>query len=584
MKSSQKLHDEIKQLCEKGLFEQALKIAKQELINYQNNSVFLHQYGSILVLQGKFKEATSFLENAVKLKPNEALYHSDLAVCYTNLTMYDEAIEHLEIAAQLEPDNVYIYHYFASIYFKLLLLNEAKKYWLLALKINESYQPSLYYLAQLYFRENNYCEAKKLLNKLIAINPENYLGLKLLGHIYFLEENFDDALKFYEETYHYCHDDIDLLNNMGATLIKLKQDEKAIYYFIKAVSLNNGHYESLNNLASLYLKQDRYEIAARHYENLLENYSDDIEAHYNLAVCYMTSGDLDKALNHFDKITIDDKNFYCDSLVNIAIIYIKKKNYFQAREYLEKILSVYPDTLQATFLLDVISDSPKSKAIPEQFTKNLFDNYAVYYEKHMVEVLKYRLHEIILHFIQQMKKEDLKLTSFDILDLGCGTGLVAQQLKPYARKLIGVDISEKMIHYASKKNIYNSLIQEDLIYYLANNSNCFDMIIAADVFNYFGELINIFKHIKNHLTQNGIFIFSIELLEEASSHYLISKHIRFRHSEAYILDLIKASGLSLIDKQKIIPRYQDNQPVEALIFCLKKAELTTNAEIKDEAG
>lgn len=89
--------------------------------------------------------------------------------------------------------------------------------------------------------------------------------------------------------------------------------------------------------------------------------------------------------------------------------------------------------------------------------------------------------------------------SLDILDLGCGTGLAGAWLKDYAKTLIGVDISEAMLSVARKKGLYQELYELPLLDYfndivsVVNSSilNTFDVIVAADVFAYIGDLSEI---------------------------------------------------------------------------------------------
>ena len=42
--------------------------------------------------------------------------------------------------------------------------------------------------------------------------------------------------------------------------------------------------------------------------------------------------------------------------------------------------------------------------------------------------------------------------ALDILDAGCGTGLCGPLLAPYARRLVGVDLSDGMLKHAREKN------------------------------------------------------------------------------------------------------------------------------------
>lgn len=47
--------------------------------------------------------------------------------------------------------------------------------------------------------------------------------------------------------------------------------------------------------------------------------------------------------------------------------------------------------------------------------------------------------------------------TLDILDLGCGTGLIGSWFKDYARKIVGVDVSPTMLDMATKKGCYHEL-------------------------------------------------------------------------------------------------------------------------------
>ena len=50
----------------------------------------------------------------------------------------------------------------------------------------------------------------------------------------------------------------------------------------------------------------------------------------------------------------------------------------------------------------------------------------------------------------------------NILDLGCGTGSLASYLRPFSKKLDGVDLSLDMIKLAKATGFYDSLYQQEL--------------------------------------------------------------------------------------------------------------------------
>ncbi len=75
-----------------------------------------------------------------------------------------------------------------------------------------------------------------------------------------------------------------------------------------------------------------------------------------------------------------------------------------------------------------------------------------------------------------------------VLDAGCGTGLCGPLLRPYASRLVGVDLSGGMLDHARRKEIYTDLVQSELTEFLAAQQRAFDVIVAADTLVYFGDL------------------------------------------------------------------------------------------------
>lgn len=90
----------------------------------------------------------------------------------------------------------------------------------------------------------------------------------------------------------------------------------------------------------------------------------------------------------------------------------------------------------------------------------------------------------------------------DILDLGCGTGLSGSWLKDYARSLTGVDISENMVQLAKKKGLYDELHVDSLAPFLDRlnqKDQRYDLVVAADVLSYIGDLSDIIPKVLNIL-------------------------------------------------------------------------------------
>ena len=76
--------------------------------------------------------------------------------------------------------------------------------------------------------------------------------------------------------------------------------------------------------------------------------------------------------------------------------------------------------------------------------------------------------------------------SGSICDIGCGTGLVANELKQIDSSLIidGFDISKDMINLAKNKNVYRDLYEIDLTRRIKNVPKNYSGIISAGAFTH----------------------------------------------------------------------------------------------------
>ena len=96
-----------------------------------------------------------------------------------------------------------------------------------------------------------------------------------------------------------------------------------------------------------------------------------------------------------------------------------------------------------------------------------------------------------------------------ILDLGCGIGVFSKDLSNKAKKVVGIDISEKCIEYAKSKNNSDNI---DYFTMDINNINLFkekfDIVFSDMVFNYIEDYDKLLLNINELLNDNGIVVFS----------------------------------------------------------------------------
>jgi predicted TPR repeat methyltransferase len=234
-----------------------------------------------------------------------------------------------------------------------------------------------------------------------------------------------------------------------------------------------------------------------------------------------------------------------------------------AREYLTQALAINPQDTISRHMLHALSGATDASTTPE-YAQNLFNNYALYFDQHMQGQLNYSIPQHLGRIVHQ-----LELTKVNkALDLGCGTGLAGVVIREISKHLTGVDIAEKMLAHAKEKGIYDVLAKAELIEFLKQNKQHYDLVIAADVLPYFGDLGALFKSIYDHLSPDGYFIFTIEISK--TTPWFLEPSARFSHHPDYIKDLAVQYQFQLAKQEKIEARLQNQYPLEVLLYVFKK--------------
>lgn len=212
-----------------------------------------------------------------------------------------------------------------------------------------------------------------------------------------------------------------------------------------------------------------------------------------------------------------------------------------------------------------LATTGKGEAPPPDLmiTRGVFDAYAEKFDNHLVEILEYRVPEKLgAIFAAQGRTWDR------VLDLGCGTGLTGAVVRPYTRHLTGVDLSRAMIDKAKARGVYDTMYQGDCVAFLQQIEGTYDLMVAADVLVYFGDLTDLFRAARVRLAPGGAFWFSVE--EWGSTGFSVMMTHRYQHSLSYIRETAEAAGYRLIYDQKIDVRMENRSPVGGLIVAIER--------------
>lgn len=222
------------------------------------------------------------------------------------------------------------------------------------------------------------------------------------------------------------------------------------------------------------------------------------------------------------------------------------------------------DRAGAGLKLAVIGAAPAPDAPPSDFVEALFDEYAPNFDASLVEKLGYRVPDLLLQAIRD--QGDRRFSQ--ALDIGCGTGLMGERLRPLADTLIGNDISTAMLKKAEGRKIYDRLDKVDLQTFDGYGVNA-DLVTAADVFMYVGALERVFKAAHAALVPGGIFAFSVERLGGLGK-FRLRESRRYAHGKIYVQRALEAAGFVPLLMENATIRQDRNAPVVGLIVVAQR--------------
>jgi predicted TPR repeat methyltransferase len=420
-------------------------------------------------------------------------------------------------------------------------------------------------------------------------DSEHVLKKASLAH---KEGRLAEAEKGYLEVLRRKPDWGQVLNALGTVFLDQSRPDKAKKVFEKAADLRPPPYFPAGyNLARLKQQENDHKGAISIYRAMLEKQPGIGEAWNNLGVAYREIGDQDEAISCFRRAVafapdmaeawnnlgvaqdefnmienasksyrkaIEIRSDYASAHFNLGISLQKLRRFKEAEEHYNKVLETKPDDEAARFMLQSLGTSATPDAAPVEHVRRIFDRCAGTFERILVKDLEYKTPELLFDLVRPYLTEEM-----NVLDLGCGTGLGAQLYRPFAKRLIGVDVSSKMLEKAAEKKIYNRLEVFDILQDWGFPQK-FDLIYSSDVFVYFGNLDTIIRSASSYLVYGGIIAFSVERLEDNSMEYRLFPSGRYAHSRTYIQDCLRRHGLQLIEETKADIRKQSGNQVKGL--------------------
>ncbi|MDR3462429.1 MAG: methyltransferase domain-containing protein [Beijerinckiaceae bacterium] len=228
----------------------------------------------------------------------------------------------------------------------------------------------------------------------------------------------------------------------------------------------------------------------------------------------------------------------------------------------EARLTSEPDDPELNYILSILRGEPVTRA-PDHYVASHFDQFAEQFDKQLTGVLGYSAFKPLAALAESHAGPLAR-----VLDLGCGTGLAGPFLAKPGRHVIGVDLSARMLEKARAGGCYDSLLNAEAVAYLATQTASFDLIFAADVLIYVGELGDLLRNAAQALVAGGLFAFTIETNTGADIALMPSG--RFAHALDYVLAQATEADFTTVATHEIQLRYETTGFVTGHLILLRR--------------
>ena len=355
------------------------------------------------------------------------------------------------------------------------------------------------------------------------------------------------------------------VTEVALLLARQNQFDEAVALAARAVKLDGDNPALLGRVIDIAHRAKRLDLAIPWLERAVALVPEHLHIQYLLARDLAETGNHERALAGLEPLLQakpdDPILLICRLQSRLAL----GRNELASQDG-ATLVALEPENPKYQFWRDLAAGRTPPR-YPPSMVQEMYDGFADTFDQYLVGGLKYTLPRKVADAIKGFYPDN----TLNVLDLGCGTGLLGASLGRINGALVGVELSYKMIEQAGQRGVYDRFHNVDLIGALQDTPETqYEVITALDVLIYVGDLgetiVNSFRILK----PGGRFIFSCEGAGEDEGNLVFRSSQRFAHKASHIESLCRLAGFEEVSLEPVTLRYEAGQPIEGFLVIARR--------------
>lgn len=418
--------------------------------------------------------------------------------------------------------------------------------------------------AQFLQRTEKYEVAASIYLEILEQLPDEPNAINFLGVLRHQQRRTDEALSLLRRAVELLPGDPGPLINLGNVLIEAERFEEGAEALRRALAIDPTQARVFNNFGIACLRCGDLERAEAAFLEGLALEPERTDLHFNYArLLYQVGRFRESAAHSIQALSTDPSLSSTRKLLSMSYFVLGERD--KAIEQLHAWKAIEPDNPEIDHHLAACGESSVPERAPDQYVRRVFDDFAASFDKKL-KILGYRAPQLVADALAAVA--DQWPGGADILDAGCGTGLCGPLLRPFARRLDGVDLSAGMLDRARAAHPeYDALHEGELTAYLGAHPGHYDIIVSADTLCYFGDLTRFLAAARQSLRgPGGVLVFSLEALLDEGKDHALHIHGRYSHSKPYVLERLAEAGFAVLAFDQQVLRTELIEKVQGWII------------------